>query len=154
MTKATSTSETRGSKGLLAAAATIYVLGVVAHSLWTYYDHPIPTATEEALRAHALRSVGSGVFLLLAALLPMLALCRYTRTKTELTTAHLNAELKHKVARQKEREAELQDAIRDLERFNALAVGRENRILELKGEVNTLLEQQHQKRRYQTVSAE
>ena len=49
---------------------------------------------------------------------------------------------------QKIREAELEDAIRDLERFNAITLGREDRIIGLKAEVNTLLEQMKRKKRY------
>jgi len=45
-------------------------------------------------------------------------------------------------------DAELKDAMDDLKRFNALAAGRETRIIELKTEVNALLAQQDKAKRY------
>ncbi|MCF7817483.1 MAG: hypothetical protein K9M54_06355 [Kiritimatiellales bacterium] len=148
MTHQPSASELKWPRALFVIAAATYLLGVVGYCLWIYYDHPIDAMEPAPLQAHARRSVATGFFLLITAILPMVALYRYAYTAAARSTAQLNAELKQKVARQKEREAELQDAIRDLERFNAVAVGRENRILELKNEVNTLLEQQHRQKRY------
>ncbi len=66
----------------------------------------------------------------------------------------LNAQLKQDFQRLKKHETELEDAIRDLERFNALATGREQRILKLKTEVNTLLQTMNQPKRYDTAPSE
>ena len=97
----------------------------------------------------AIRTVGIGVFLLAMAF-PLILLYNRARTKTVRETADLNARLQQDVNNRKEREAELEDAIHDLERFNNVAVGRETRVIELKAEVNTLLEQMGRQKRYNT----
>jgi len=62
--------------------------------------------------------------------------------------------LKQELSRQKDREKELEVAIKDLERFNAMAMGREQRILELKHEVNLLLQEKNQPNRYNIAPEE
>ena len=101
----------------------------------------------QLIRALARRTVTTGVFLYAMAF-PLIFLYNRTHTKTAQEMANLNTRLQQDVIKQKEREVELEDAVRDLERFNALAVGRENRIIELKAEVNTLLEQMKREKRY------
>jgi len=99
------------------------------------------------LRALAVRTMLSSIFLYAMAF-PLIALYNRTLAKTAREMAGLNTRLQQDFDRQKIREAELEDAIRDLERFNAITLGRENRIIGLKAEVNTLLEQMKRKKRY------
>ncbi len=125
--------------------------------------HPISTDTgyfilvarnthdvNDLIHALAIRTVGIGTFLLAMAF-PLILLYNRARTKTARETAELNARLQQDVNKRKEREAELEDAIQDLERFNNVAVGRETRIIELKAEVNTLLKQMDLQKRYNTA---
>lgn len=99
-----------------------------------------------------LRAVTIGLFLHIMAI-PLIVLFNRAQAKTAQATEALNAQLQQDAIKQKAREAELEDAIHDLERFNAVATGRENRIIQLKCEVNTLLAQEDRKNRY-AVDAE
>ncbi|VGO22007.1 hypothetical protein [Pontiella sulfatireligans] len=99
------------------------------------------------LLAAAVQKSVAGVFLLVM-IFPLVALYNRTKGKAAKKLAKLNALLQYDVETRKHREHELKDAIADLERFNAVAVGREDRIIQLKGEVNTLLEQLKQEKRY------
>ena len=98
-------------------------------------------------RALAMRTLLISIFLYAMAF-PLIALYNRTQKRTAGEMAELNTRLRQDMIQQKFRETELEDAIRDLERFNAVTLGRENRILELKAEVNTLLEQMKRKPRY------
>ncbi len=60
----------------------------------------------------------------------------------------------HDVTERKLAEKELQRTVRDLERFNHLAVGREHRMIELKQEINDLLGSMGQEVKYETHSSE
>ena len=122
------------------------------HAIGTHTGYVILAAhsTREVAQhtdALILRTVAIALFLHIMAF-PLIALFNRAHAKTTKETANLNIELQQDVIRKKAREAELEDAILDLERFNAVALGRENRIIELKGEVNTLLEQEDRKKRY------
>lgn len=99
------------------------------------------------LRTLALHMAVAILFLLSMAV-PLVVLFSRAQRNTALKLAELNSRLQADVALQKNREAEMKDAIRDLERFNALTVGRENRIIELKAEVNELLQQTNRAKRY------
>lgn len=99
------------------------------------------------LRTNAVSKGTASIFLLMLAV-PLVVLYSRAQDRAAQQMAKLNARLQEDVEDQKEREDELKDAIRDLERFNAVTVGRENRIIELKAEVNTLLEQMNRKKRY------
>ncbi len=101
----------------------------------------------QLLRALAVRTMLTSIFLYAMAI-PLIALYNRTLAKTTRETANLNTRLQQDFAGQKIREAELEDAIHDLERFNAITLGREDRIIGLKAEVNTLLEQMKRKKRY------
>jgi hypothetical protein len=101
----------------------------------------------QMLRSLCLRSVGMGIFLY-AMVFPLMVLYHYAQSRSSRETAQLHTLLKKDFAKLKEREVELKDAIHDLERFNSVAIGRESRIIELKAEVNTLLEQLKQHKRY------
>lgn len=105
------------------------------------------------LRALALRTLFASIFLYAMAI-PLIALYNRAQAKTARELADLNTRLQQDFDQQKIREAELEDAIGDLERFNAIALGREDRIVELKAEVNTLLEQMKRKKRYTTTPEE
>ncbi len=111
---------------------------LVAHSTRDMAQH---------MDALVLRTVAIALFLHIMAF-PLIVLFNRAHAKTTKETEAHNIELQQDVIRQKTREAELEDAILDLERFNAVALGRENRIIELKGEVNTLLEQGNRQKRY------
>lgn len=95
----------------------------------------------------AWRAVGMGIFLYAMAF-PLILLYHYAQARSSQETSKLNTLLQQDYTQLKEREAELEDAIHDLERFNAVSIGREGRIIELKAEVNTLLEQMKQTKRY------
>ena len=99
------------------------------------------------MQAQVFHKITNGMFLLAMAF-PLIALYTRARVKSSRQLASLNERLQQDVEIQKKREVELKDAIHDLERFNAVAVGREGRIIELKAEVNTLLEQANRTKRY------
>lgn len=88
------------------------------------------------------------ILFLLSMAVPLVVLFSRAQRNAALKLAELNSRLQADVTLQKSREAEMKDAIRDLERFNALTVGRENRIIELKAEVNELLQQTNRAKRY------
>lgn len=106
----------------------------------THHMHPL-------IRTLAIRTVAIGM-LLYAMAFPLIVLYNRTHARSARETAKLHARLQQDFIKQKEREVELEDAICDLERFNNVAIGRENRIIELKAEVNTLLEQINRQKRY------
>jgi len=99
------------------------------------------------MRKQAIQSGVSGLFLI-AMVFPLIFLYNRARARSTRQLAKLNAQLQQDFIRQKKREVELEDAIHDLERFNTVTLGRENRIIELKAEVNTLLEQMKREKRY------
>lgn len=107
----------------------------------------------DVMRAQLFRTLASGLFLLLMAF-PLAALFHRAKVRSTRQVDELNALLRQDVEQRIAREAELEDAIRDLERFNAVSVGRESRIIELKAEVNTLLEQMNRKKRYNVTHVE
>lgn len=89
-------------------------------------------------------------FFLLVMVVPLVVLCNRVQRQAAQKLTELNTRLQQDVELQKTREEELKDAIHDLERFNSSAVGRESRIIELKSEVNALLVQLNQQKRYNT----
>lgn len=122
--------------------------------------HPISTDTgyailvarnthdvNQLMRSLGMRAVGMGIFLYAMAF-PLIMLYHFAQARSSQETAELHALLQQDYTKLKERETELEDAIHDLERFNAVAIGRESRIIELKAEVNTVLEQMGQHKRY------
>lgn len=86
--------------------------------------------------------------LLMVLPIPMVILSQRTERKFSKKIASLNRQLQKEIEQQKLREHELKDAITDLERFNSVSAGRESRIIELKAEVNELLDQQEAPKRY------
>lgn len=60
----------------------------------------------------------------------------------------LTDQMQRDVNKNGQREDELKEAIHDLQRFNAVAMNRENRIIELKDEVNKLLVRLNEEKRY------
>lgn len=99
------------------------------------------------LRTLALHMAVAILFLLSMAV-PLVVFFSRAQRNAALKLAELNSRLQADVTLQKNREAEMKDAIRDLERFNALTVERENRIIDLKAEVNELLQQTNRAKRY------
>ena len=95
----------------------------------------------------------SGI-ILMALALPLAIISRTSERLLKLETEALNSRLKQDVKLQKSREKELKDAISDLERFNSVSSGRESRIIELKHEVNELLKQLGEEKRYNIESTD
>lgn len=109
------------------------------------------TQANRFVRTLAIQATATGLFLLLMAF-PLIFLYNRSQRKSAQKLTTLNAQLKFDFSKQKEREAELEEAIHDLERFNALSVGREMRMIELKVEINTLLEEMHRTQKYKIDS--
>ena len=124
----------------------IYACGVVVFSIWSYtaqckltLSHTNQTSlNDEFLRKLIIRNSAETAFLILMAM-PLVLLYRQGRQAVKKDLEQLNTLLQQEIELQKVREVELKDAIHDLERFNAVSVGRETRIIELKAEVNNLL---------------
>ena len=83
-----------------------------------------------------------------------LRLYRRARQSSLHQAEQYNARLKKEYQHLKQREKKLEEAVRDLERFSAMATGREQRILDLKEEVNALLQEHDQPIRYNTLPTE
>jgi|GEM_PF-6097144 len=111
----------------------------------------VAAANYAALDSHlsrlAAKKTMEATFLLLMAI-PLILFHNKTQHQVRQQLETLNEQLKKEIQNQADREDELRDAIVDLERFNALSVGRESRIIELKGEINELLEKLGEKKRY------
>jgi len=99
------------------------------------------------LADQALRLFAAGLGMLFLAV-PLISLFSRTKKKAAEELFSMNVRLQHDVDLQQFREEELKDAIRDLERFNAVSSGRETRIIELKAEVNELLQKLNCETRY------
>lgn len=69
---------------------------------------------------------------------------------TELMTTNMT--LRTEITERKRAEEALQKTMRDLKRFNRLAVGREHRMIELKREVNDLLHSMGRQQKFETPS--
>jgi hypothetical protein len=102
---------------------------------------------EQELAEQALRLSAVGLGMLFLAI-PLIILFSRTQKKTTAELAAMNVRLQHDVELHKSREVELKDAIKDLGRFNDVSSGRESRIIELKAEVNELLDQLKREKRY------
>lgn len=129
-------------------------IAVRYHSLGTEKGYALLVArsthdVKQLIHALAIRTAAIALFLHVMAC-PLILLYSRTQKKAAQKAAGLNIRLQQDFAKQKEREAELEDAIHDLERFNNVTVGREGRIIELKAEVNTLLKQMERPNRYST----
>ena len=94
-----------------------------------------------------LRTATAAVGMLVLAI-PLITLFNRTQRSVAQNLSQMNSRLQHDMENQKTRETELKEAISDLERFNAVSAGRESRIIELKAEVNDLLEQMNRNKRY------
>jgi PAS domain S-box-containing protein len=58
------------------------------------------------------------------------------------------------ITQRKSSEQELKQRMEDLERFNRLTMGREQRMIQLKGEINALLEEMGREKKYRVVDEE
>jgi hypothetical protein len=150
----------RRAYGWFAFACIMYTLGVAVYMTFSYHHqrNAILSARHmehcgELLDGLLLRKLVGSAFMLIMAF-PLAASYNRARAVEQKKLAALDSQLEKDFETLKERETELQDAIQDLERFNALTLGRESRIIELKAEVNTLLEQMDRKKRYMIDSAE
>lgn len=102
---------------------------------------------KEELNDQMLRVTAAGIGMLILAM-PLIILLKRSKKETAFDLSMINDQLQHDMNQQKSREDELKDAIRDLERFNAVSAGRESRIIELKAEVNDLLGELNRTKRY------
>lgn len=101
----------------------------------------------QELAGQALRTSFAGLGMLALAIPLILIFSQYQR-KAAAELSDMNDRLQHDVELQHTREEELKDAISELQRFNAVTAGRESRVIELKAEVNTLLEKLNREKRY------
>lgn len=142
-------------------AVAIYVIGVFGFSTWSYFAHRADPAAVHLPEFEPNNHLGKvafiegleGLFLLAMAFI-LIALYHRARTQSMRQMEKLNAKLRTDFEQLKKHDTALEDAIQDLERFNAMATGREQRVLELKAEVNALLQEMNQPKRYNTVPAE
>lgn len=102
---------------------------------------------KQELADQALRLFAAGLGMLFLAI-PLISFFSRTQKKAAEELSSMNNRLQHDVDLQQSREEELKDAISDLERFNAVSTRREMRIIELKAEVNKLLQQTKCEKRY------
>ncbi len=138
----------------LCAAVALYALGVIAYTAWHYvgirktlqelvepahFDVMIPRLNSQVV-VHGILTLGLA--------LPVIFLFNRIRIKASRKQAELNRKMQRDMEKLAKQDAELKDAMDDLKRFNALAAGRETRIIELKTEVNALLAQQDKAKRY------
>ncbi len=134
----------------------IYLVGILAFSAWSYIEHrnviESVSETESKTRKELINKdrliESSEIAFLLVMAIPLILLFHRARTYSIHQVEELNAELQRDYEKLKKHEDELEDAIADLERFNAVTTGREERIIELKTEVNTLLEELNRPKRY------
>ena len=128
------------------AAAVIYAAGIAAFSIWQYRRDlaSFPDAGDLAIRHTA------NALILCAVALPLFILSyRAVRNPASATPAADDRQ-KEERARLDDLEAELQEALRDIGRFHAGAISREDRIIELKTEVNELRKRLNEPKRYHT----
>lgn len=118
-----------------------------AHSGYVYIAEQQNGQIKQQLAGQMLRTAAAAFGMLVLAI-PLIALFSRTQRSVAKNLSQMNSRLQHDVDNQKSREAELKEAISDLERFNAVSAGRESRIIELKAEVNDLLEQMDRNKRY------
>ena len=78
--------------------------------------------------------------------------CRVSQRTSDLAKA--NDKLQIEITERKRADEERHKSMKQLERFNRLAVGREQRMIELKGEVNDILRSTGQQERYKTHTSE
>jgi len=78
---------------------------------------------------------------------------QYRRAKSQSVQGieEINLRLRLDYQKLQKNKTALEEAMRELERFNTMAMGREQRILELKSEVNALLQEANQAKRYNTA---
>jgi hypothetical protein len=140
----------------------IYVGGIVGFAAWSLFlaqsdaEHagePLLYIEGYPVGMTALVELIEIVFLITMAGI-FLGLNRRVRIESRQQAEGSSARLKQDLAEVRKRERELERANRDLERFNAMATGREQRIMDLKEEVNVLLQEMNQPQRYNTAPVE
>jgi flagellar basal body-associated protein FliL len=129
---------------LFGAGVAIYILGAVSFSIWSALAHQ---GQEEVHNIYTLIEGLRNAFLLTMGF-TLIMLYHRARRKCTRQQMELSAKLKNDYAKLKKQKSQLEDAVRDLERFNALVTGREERMLELKNEVNALLKEMGRPKRY------
>lgn len=142
-------------------AVMILTLGVIVFTVWSFLQHLIPLNTDAPLlningypiSISTMSSLAELLFLIIMAAV-LVSLFRRAKLESTAQVDQKSAKLKRDLNKLEKRESELEKSIRDLERFNAVAMGREHRILELKDEVNALLQEQNKPNRYNTSETE
>lgn len=128
-------------------AAAVFTAGKEPGNGAVYLALQHSSVIEQELADQMLRLTAAGAGLLILAV-PLIILFSRSQKETASNLAEMNEHLQHDMELQKSREQELKDAISDLERFSSVAAGRESRIIELKSEVNELLEELSRDKRY------
>lgn len=118
-----------------------------AYSGYVYIAEQERGHTQKQLADQMLRSAAAALGMVVMAI-PLITLFSRTQRSVAKNLSQMNSRLQNDMESQKSRESELKEAISDLERFNAVSAGRETRIIELKAEVNNLLEQMGKSKRY------
>lgn len=140
-------------------AVVIYVVGVFGFSIWSCFAYYTDIGSDPFSLPDILKNIADEVVLieslkgLFLLSMPFILIALYHRAKARNThqMMEINTKLNSDFEKLKKHEGDLEDAIQELERFNAMAMGREQRILELKAEVNTLLQDMNRPKRYNTA---
>ncbi len=140
-------------------AMTVFIMGMLGFAAWSLSVHQAEPGSEATLwlrikncalnRVTLIEGLETVYLLTMAGIL--IVLYRRARVRSLQHIQEINATLKQDFQKTKKHESELQEAMRDLQRFNAMATGREQRILELKDEVNSLLQELNRQKRYNTT---
>ncbi len=110
-------------------------------------------SVKSLLLRHAQRETAAGLFLVIMALI-LVRLRNTIEKRAAEDLAVRNERLTQDLEGLRRREKELEATIHDLERFSAVATGREGRILQLKAEINNLLVQLNREKRYNSSQAD
>jgi len=112
-----------------------------------YYAVQMLDSLQSQRYAHLLLEGTQALFCILAVTLAVVFYAMATKaTVSELNSR--NTKLEEELQLQKTKEQKLREIIHDSERFNALTLRREERIIQLKSEVNELLARMQQEKRY------
>lgn len=127
-----------------AAAA---VARIEAGSTLLYYAGQLSASLKSKQYALLLLEASKALFYIAAIMLSIVFYASATKEKLRELNA-CNRELEEELQHLREKEKKLREIIRDNDRFNALTLRREERIILLKSEVNQLLAQMQREKRY------
>lgn len=112
-----------------------------------YYAGQPAEAFQSRQYAYLLLESAHALFSIIAIVLSIVFYTEATKAKHEGLNAR-NKELQEELHLLQAKEKKLRDIIRDNERFNTLTLRREERVIQLKAEVNQLLAQMQREKRY------